>query len=144
MSQPTIRIAESEEAIRACYPGFSELRPHLAEDDFVERVQRQRREHGYTMAYIEEDGAVVAGAGYRVAEYLAWGRTFYLDDLITATSARGRGYGGALLDWLLERARELDCDQFHLDSGTHRYAAHRLYMGRKLNISSYHFSRDIE
>lgn len=139
----TIHVAGSELEILGCYLAFSELRPHLTREEFAAQVRRQRRAHGYTMVYAEEDGVVVAAAGYRVAEYLAWGKAFYVDDLITPESARRRGYGGALLDWLLGRAEELGCDQFHLDSGTHRHAAHRLYMSRRLRIGSYHFSREL-
>jgi GNAT superfamily N-acetyltransferase len=101
-------------------------------------------EHGYRLVYILDNEQVVAAAGYRVAEFLAWGKTFYIDDLITISSARQKGYGGALLDWLLAEAKKLGCEQFHLDSGTHRHDAHRLYMSRKLKISSHHFSKEVE
>ena len=102
------------------------------------------RNHGYTVVYLLHQEQVVAAAGYRVAEFLAWGITFYLDDLITISSARKNGYAGVLMDWLLKEAKNLGCKQFHLDSGTHRHDAHRLYMGRKLQISSHHFSKDVE
>ena len=88
-----------------------------------------------------DNGRIVAVAGYRIAEFLAWGKTFYLDDLIVPASERRHGYGGRILDWLLQEAVNLGCSQFHLDSGTQRHAAHRLYLGRKLQISSFHFSR---
>ena len=139
-----IQSAKSEPEIRACFPAFSELRPHLTEDAFVSQVARQMRNHGYTVVYILDQGQVMAAAGYRVAEFLAWGITFYLDDLITIRSARKNGYAGVLMDWLLKEAKNLGCKQFHLDSGTHRHDAHRLYMGRKLQISSHHFSKDVE
>lgn len=135
-----IRKASAETEITACFAVFHELRPHLTEAVFVAQVQRQRRDHGYAIAYLQDGGQVVAVAGYRIAEYLAWGRTFYVDDLVTASSARRKGYGGRLLDWLLQQARESGCDQFHLDSGVQRFDAHRLYMSRKLQISSHHFS----
>ncbi len=135
-----IRKASSETEITACFAVFHELRPHLTEAVFVVQVQRQRRDHGYAIAYLQDGGQVVAAAGYRIAEYLAWGRTFYVDDLVTVSSARRKGYGGRLLDWLLQQARESGCDQFHLDSGVQRFDAHRLYMSRKLQISSHHFS----
>jgi GNAT superfamily N-acetyltransferase len=99
--------------------------------------------HGYVLVYILDKNQVVAAAGYRVAEFLAWGRAFYVDDLITISSARDHGYGGKLLDWLLEKAQELSCNQFHLDSGVHMFEAHRLYMKRKMKISSHHFSREL-
>ena len=41
-------------------------------------------------------------AGFRVAECLAWGRFLYVDDLVTVGSARFRGCGQRLLDWLNE------------------------------------------
>lgn len=139
-----IQRAQSDADIRACFPAMSELRPHLTEEAFVSQVKRQMQNHGYSLVYILDNNQVMAAAGYRVAEFLAWGKTFYLDDLITASSARQKGYGGALLDWLLNEASILGCTQFHLDSGTHRHDAHRLYMSRKLKISSHHFSKDVE
>lgn len=139
-----IQRAQSDADISACFPAMSELRPHLTEEAFVSQVKRQMQNHGYSLVYILDENQVVAAAGYRVAEFLAWGKTFYLDDLITASAARKKGYGGALMDWLLSEATSLDCAQFHLDSGTHRHDAHRLYMSRKLKISSHHFSKDVE
>jgi hypothetical protein len=138
-----IRIAETELELRDCFSAFHELRPHLSEDGFVSQVQRQRQSAGYRVVYITEYGKVVAAAGYRTAEFLAWGRVFYVDDLITISSARQKGFGGKLMDWLMHKGAELDCDEFHLDSGVNRNDAHRLYMGHKMRISSYHFSKEL-
>ncbi len=102
------------------------------------------KNHGYVLVYATSYDQVVAVAGYRIAEFLAWGRIFYVDDLISRSAFRKRGYGGMLLDWLLEKARELSCDQFHLDSGVTRHDAHRLYLSRKLQISSHHFSKELQ
>ena len=139
-----ICIAVTESEIVACFPAFHELRPHLSQKNFVAQVQRQIRNHGYVLVYIAAHGDVVAAAGYRVAEFLAWGRIFYVDDLITLPASRKLGYGGKLLDWLMAKAQELSCKQFHLDSGVHRHDAHRLYLSRKLQLSSHHFSKEME
>lgn len=138
-----IRVASTEAEIKDCFPAFHELRPHLLEDDFVEQVQRQIKNHGYVLVYLRVDNQVVAGAGYRVAEFLAWGKTFYVDDLVTLNAARKQGHAGRLLDWLLEKAKTLSCDQLHLDSGVQRHDAHRLYLGRKLRIGAHHFSKEL-
>lgn len=138
-----VQIAITESEIAACFPAMHELRPHLTENDFVSRAQRQMKNHGYVLVYVASQNEIVAVAGYRVTEFLAWGRVFYVDDLVCRSAFRERGYGGKLLDWLLEKARELSCDQFHLDSGVTRHDAHRLYLGRKLQISSHHFSREL-
>ena len=139
-----ICVAHTEAEIEACFPAFHELRLHLSEQEFVAQVQRQMKNHGYVLVYIVSQGQVVAAAGYRLVEFLGWGRVFYVDDLITMDSFRKLGYGGKLLDWLMEQAKELSCDQFHLDSGVHRHDAHRLYLNRKLQISSHHFSKALD
>lgn len=138
-----IRVASTEAEIRACFPTLHELRSHLSEHEFVARVQRQMKNHGYVLVYVLSSNQIVAAAGYRIAEFLAWGRIFYVDDLISRSAFRKRGYGGMLLDWLLDKAMELSCDQFHLDSGVTRHDAHRLYLSRKLQISSHHFSKEL-
>jgi len=139
-----ICVAHTGAEIEACFPAFHELRLHLSEQEFVAQVQRQMKNHGYVLVYIISQGQVVAAAGYRLAEFLGWGRVFYVDDLITMSAFRKLGYGGKLLDWLMEKAKELSCNQFHLDSGVHRHDAHRLYLSRKLQISSHHFSKALD
>lgn len=138
-----IRIALTDTEIMSCFPVLNELRPHLSEQSFVAQIQRQMKNHGYVLVYIALYDQVVAAAGYRVVEFLAWGRIFYIDDLISLSAFRKRGYGGKLLDWLLKKATECSCDQFHLDSGVNRHDAHRLYFSRKLQISSHHFSKEL-
>lgn len=138
-----IQIATTEPEITACFPAMHELRPHLAEAEFVAQVQRQMQQHSYTLVYLTVGDQVVAAAGYRVTEFLYSGKMFYVDDLICRSAFRKHGYGGKLLDWLLEKAEELSCAQFHLDSGVYRHDAHRLYLGRKLHISSHHFSKEL-
>jgi GNAT superfamily N-acetyltransferase len=135
---------QTEAEIRACFPAMHELRPHLTEDAFVAQVKRQMENHGYALMAASEAGRVVAVAGYRVAEHLAWGRVLYVDDLVTPAASRKSGFGGALLDWLIARARQLGCAQFHLDSGVVRHDAHRLYLSRKLTITSHHFALKLD
>ena len=139
-----IRVASTEAEIKACFSTLHELRPHLSEHEFVARVQHQMKNHGYVLVYITSHDRIAAAAGYRVAEFLAWGRIFYVDDLVSRNTFRKHGHGGMLLDWLLEKAKELSCDQFHLDSCVTRHDAHRLYLSRKLQISSHHFSKELQ
>ena len=49
------------------------------------------------------------------------------------------------MDWLIEEAKRLHCDQLHLDSGVgpDRTDAHRLYFNKRMRISSFHFSRPV-
>jgi GNAT superfamily N-acetyltransferase len=136
-----IFIATSDQEIEACYPVMSELRPHIHADEFLSRVARQAKD-GYQLACIM-DGEVKAVAGFRISENLAWGKFLYVDDLVAKAEERSRGYGGALFDWLVALARTNRCDQFHLDSGVQRFAAHRFYLVKRMIISSHHFYIDL-
>ena len=134
-----IRLAQTDDALRRCHPVVRQLRPEVDEALFLARVEAQRR-RGYELAYLEEAGQVRAVAGFYVCECLAWRRYLYVNDLITHDGHRGRGHGGALLDWVIERARQHGCDEVHLDSGVQRFDAHRFYLGKGMNIASHHFS----
>ena len=79
-------------------------------------------------------------AGFRVSEKLSAGRFLYVDDLVTRAEDRSRAYGGHLLDWLGDRAREQNCTTLELDSGVQRHAAHRFYLRKGMDITSHHFA----
>jgi GNAT superfamily N-acetyltransferase len=138
-----VRIAESDSDILFCSPCMRELRPHLDEASFIARIRAQQSESGYTLAFIEQSGVVACVAGFRIASFLAWGRTLYLDDLSTSSGARRNGHAGRMLEWLFARARAESCDLVHLDSGMQRHEAHRLYLSKRFQISSLHFSRPV-
>lgn len=141
MSAPvfTIAHAESEEAVQRCHPVMVQLRPHLSLPDFIDQVQRQRQA-GYRLAYAEQAGSIVAVAGYRLQENLAWGRLLYIDDLVTDEARRSTGAGSTLFDYLVQVAREKGCQQLHLDSGVQRFGAHRFYLAKRMDITSHHFA----
>jgi len=129
------------------HAALRELRPAWADRDaWVARVDGVQRPEGYRLVAAFADAPdAVAAAGFRVVHHLAWGRTLYVDDLVTLPAARGRGHARVLLDWLGEEARRQGCDELHLDSGfgPRRADAHRLYLNTGLAVTSLHFSRSI-
>ena len=139
MSSARIAIASTPEEIRRCHPVMRELRTHIAEEEeFVDRVLRQQRE-GYQVAFLQSDDEICAVAGYRFLETLFSGKVLYVDDLITRERDRSHGFGGKLLDWLIDQACTHACDNLELDSGVQRFDAHRFYFSKRMSISSYHF-----
>lgn len=137
-----IHIATTDTEIAACYPVIRELRPHIAEEQFLSLVRGQERA-GYRLAYIQETTDVIAVAGFRVGENLAWGRFLYVDDLVTLPEHRSQGYGAKLLSWLKERTSAEGCEQMHLDSGIQRKEAHRFYEREGMTMASLHFVEKI-
>ena len=137
-----IRIATTDSEITACYPAMRELRPHLAEEQFLSRVRNQETT-GYRLAYVQHPDGVVAVAGFRVGENLAWGRFLYVDDLVTLAVHRSKGFGARLLAWLRDTAFNEGCAQLHLDSGAQRKDAHRFYEREGMLVAGFHFVENI-
>ena len=72
------------------------------------------------------------------------GRAVLVASSVSGMNTTKRGFGGELLDWLIKQAREYDCENLELDSGAERFDAHRFYLLKRMNISSYHFRIRIE
>ncbi len=134
-----IRVAETDDEIERCFPVMAELRPHLSRGRFVDQIRRQSRDN-YRLVFLEDDGEIRAVGGFRISENLAWGKYLYVDDLVTPERVRLKGYGRALLEWLVDHSREAGCDELHLDSGVQRFGAHRFYLREGMDITSHHFT----
>ena len=135
-------------ATHLAYKAMLELRPNLGPElTFVERVDKVQRPEGYRLVglFVQEDLYAVAVAGFRILNYLAWGHALYCDDLSTRNEHRKQGYAGQLMDWMIDEAKRLHLDEFHLDSGVgpDRTEAHRLYFNKRMRISAHHFSRPV-
>jgi len=139
---PAIACATTDNQIRRCFPVMAQLRPQLDEAEFVTRVRKQQRD-GYELAFLSDKKIVKAIAGYRFLESLSWGKFIYVDDLVTGEQFRSQGFGRQLFAWLVKRARDRGCDQFHLDSGVQRFSAHRFYLAGRMDIVAHHFALNL-
>jgi GNAT superfamily N-acetyltransferase len=138
-----IRRPESDEEIEPCFPLLRQLRPDLTAEALVEFV-RSHRDAGYRLVALIEADQVVGVAGYRVLESLGHGRLLFLDDMVTDASARSRGHGKALLDWIEQEAAALGCSTVELDSGVQREGAHRFYERHGYTLASHHYAKEVE
>jgi ribosomal protein S18 acetylase RimI-like enzyme len=138
-----IRQAKEKEDFLKCWEVVHELRPHLDQDRYL-TLMLYMIDEGYKLIYVEENGKAVSVCGYRVTTMLHRGRSIYIDDLATLKSSTRKGYARGLLDWVLEDAKEQELQSIHLDSGHHRYEAHRLYLNFGFKITSHHFAMEIQ
>ena len=144
----TLTIAQSDADIRRCLPAMLTLRTHLTPERALGQIRLQQANEGFVLAFVEEGDIskpAPAVVGYRILNFLHSGKTLYIDDLSTLPDARGKGYARALLDFVIEQARQTDCQCVSLDSGQNpaRYDAHRLYLNKGFNITSHHFNLSI-
>jgi GNAT superfamily N-acetyltransferase len=142
-----IRLAQTDDEIMACFPVMRQLRDHLVDTEFLQRIKLQQR-GGYRLCYLTDGESVAAAsepalvrsvAGFRLIENLGSGRVLYVDDLVTDLDARSKGFGEKILHWLMAKGKAAGCDTLELDSGVQRFGAHRFYLRSRMDISSHHF-----
>ena len=138
-----IKVAETDTEIQACYPVISELRPHLVVADFLLQVKKQAEKHNFQLVYLL-DGEIKAVAGIRIGEWLAGGKYLEIEDLAAKNGERSKGYGGRLFNWIVEYAEKQGCKQLKLVSNVTRFAAHRFYLNKKMNIEAHYFSLNLD
>ena len=134
-----VTVARSEQEISACYPVMAELRPHIRPEEFLPTVRRLTELNGFQLAYLN-DGGVKAVAGFRISEWLAGGRYLEIEDLVSKSGERSKGYGGELFDWLVGHAGESSCLQVRLVSRVSRRDAHRFYLRKGMTLEAHYFS----
>lgn len=139
MRDDKLFLAETDDAITECFPVFQVLRPHLQEVDFLFRIRRQQAQ-GFQILAVRSEDTIKSVAGFRIAEFLAWGKVLYIDDLSTLPDAKRHGFAGQLLDWLVDYARQQQCAAVHLDTGYMRHEAHRLYLRKGFLLNCHHLA----
>jgi GNAT superfamily N-acetyltransferase len=124
-------------------PVLQELRPHLTAESFA-AVYAEGYPQGlrYTAAYAGD--RCVGVAGWRIHACTVAIRKLYVDDLVTAATDRSAGVGRLLLAELEERARSAGCTLLDLDSGVHRFDAHRFYLRERMAITAHHFGKQLD
>ncbi len=138
-----MKIVETEQELRACYPVMKELRPHLeSEEAFVAQILRQQ-EQDYHILAVWDDGEVVALAGYRYQENTVYGRFLYVDDLVAAQRHRSRRWGALLLSKLTVFAEQAQCKRLVLDTGLTNGLAQRFYFREGLLPGALRFGKDL-
>jgi len=135
-----ITLAETEADLDAISHVLLQLRPQYDRDSLLAQIRQQQANTGYRVAFAVMDDRVVCVAGFIITEKMAWGRTLYVDDLVTDESSRSLGAGKAMINWLKQFARNNNCQQLHHDSNMHRTEAHRFYDREGFNRASLHFS----
>jgi GNAT superfamily N-acetyltransferase len=142
MRGPLIAQARTDHEVLACHSVMAQLRPHIGPGDFLDAVRRMEMQ-GYRLLALEENGHVRALVGYRIIEMLRTGRVLVIDDFVTDSSGRSRGYGRVLYDRVVEEARSAGCRAVELDSAVHRAEAHRFYFRQRMHVLAFHFAMEV-
>jgi GNAT superfamily N-acetyltransferase len=123
----TLRHAETDTEVAACFPVMRLLRPHLTSpEELCARVRRQAQA-GYRILAAWEGKEAVGLAGYRPQENLVRGPFCYVDDLVVRDDLRRSGLGARLLKAVGTEAKARGLPHLVLDTGLENFLGQRFY-----------------
>jgi len=137
-----IKIASSDIEISECFQLLSQLRPQYEHDEFIAKVKELNNQNGYQLVYLK-DNHIKSVAGMRISNWLHTGKYLEIDDLVTCSESRSKGYGSKIFDWLSTYATEQSCNQMRLVSGVARERAHSFYLNKGMNYEAKYFSLNL-
>jgi GNAT superfamily N-acetyltransferase len=137
--------AATKEQIAFCREALFAFRPNLEEATYINLVLDMIAHERFKLVYIpnEDNTKAAAFVGYRTLHMLRTGWIIYVDDLYTDPAYRGKGYAGALLDYVDADAVKNGIKGVHLDSGCTLHEAHRLYLNKRFLLGSIHFAKKL-
>jgi ribosomal protein S18 acetylase RimI-like enzyme len=139
-----LRHAHSQDELAACFPVISELHPGLKDAaEWVERAS-DMAPYGYRVLAAWDGDRVLAVAGYRLMEKLAYGDSLYVEDLVTAEGQRSKGLGAALLKELSAIGVDGYCQLLVLDTALANMSARRFYKREGLVDCTIGFVKSLE
>ncbi|UTF55665.1 GNAT family N-acetyltransferase [Natronosalvus rutilus] len=143
MDDVDIRELTTVSEFRDAYPVLSQLRDHLSVEGYLDRLETMREE-GYRLFALYEDSQIVAVVGGTRNHNFYSGPHLFVYDLVTDENRRSEGFGGELLKFVDEWAREESCDHVALESGLWRDRAHEFYEDHGYEKFCYSFRKELD
>lgn len=140
-----VETVKTDGDILKCRSAIQALRPFLTDDIYPEAVRKTLADNRQIIFIEDDNNEAAAVAVFETGYNLFRGKYVYIDDLSTLPSQRGKGYAGILLDWIFDYAKTGSFNEVHLDSGVNagRTDAHRLYLNKRFQVASLHFTAKI-
>lgn len=89
-----------------------EKAPHEVDNTVEQMKQDGFGEKPVFGCFVAEESGTVVGTAIYYYRYSTWkGKALYLEDLVVSARHRGKGYGKALLDAIVRKAKEDNCKQ---------------------------------
>lgn len=138
-----IKRLETLEEIYKTYPLVVHLTPLLSIEQF-KIIQREMCNDGYQcIGAYDTQGTMLGMCGYWIRYRFYCAKSLYIDNIVSAKGARGRGIGSVLMEWLVAEAKRHSCEHIALDSYLDNKDAHSFYLTQGLAISGLHFMRKL-
>lgn len=105
-----------------------ELRPQLTWSVFQDIYDQAAKSDSYKLVGLMSKGEIVAVMGYRILYDFLHGKHIYIDDLVTASAHRSKGFGAVLLAFAEQQAAEHQCFNLRLCTGNDNHSGQKFYL----------------
>ena len=116
----------SEDQWKEAFPILNQLRTDLSLGKYLDLLKVMTLE-GYHLIALYTENKIVALAGIHMNINFYNQRFVFINDLVTDSSNRSKGYGEKLLEYIHDWARGKGAQYISLESGIQRKEAHRFY-----------------
>jgi len=99
---------------------------------------------GYQCAGAYDGDRLVGICGIWVATRFYCGKYLEPDNVVVHPDYRSRGVGQALMAWVYDYARSLNCEVVELNSYVGSPRAHKFYFGEGFGILGFHFQKSLD
>jgi GNAT superfamily N-acetyltransferase len=100
--------------------------------------------HNYTQIAVFENETCLGLTGCWSATKLWTGKYLEVDNFVVNPEYRSRGIGKMLIDYIEQKALELDCSSIVLDAFTGNFGAHRFYYNQGYHPKGFHFVKVLD
>ncbi|MBE1556761.1 GNAT family N-acetyltransferase [Sporosarcina limicola] len=122
-----IKELTKQEELLDVFSVIKQLRPQLDPDTFIKIFNDANENESYRMFALYSSKFPVAVIGFRTMTTLHNGKLIWINDLVTDSAYRSKGYGEKLLLYVIDWARENGYTGVSLSSGVQRLRAHSFY-----------------
>ena len=142
MAAIKIREFKTQAEWNAAMKLLKQLNPDMPLREIAARVAHLRA--GSYRCVGAYDGKKLAGlCGFWVGWRIWCGKYIDIDNFVVDAKWRGKGVGGALVEWVEKEGRRLGCHLAVLDSYATSAEAHRFYFGKGYHIEGYHMIKPL-
>lgn len=140
-------IKKQQKLIESVYPIHKAFRANFAPfatvSGYLQHLCKIVAE-GATFVVVQDtndgkDSVVIGVVLYRMHHNTYQNKLFFLEDLVITETERSQGYGGQILAWCENEAKQAGCEFISLDSGVFRPKAHKFYFTKDYIVESFHF-----
>ena len=112
--QNEVYTVESDSDLKDCFHVLKELRSHLDFESFSSIYKICKDREQFELVALRRNEQVVAVMGFRFITDFVRGKHLYIDDLVTVSNERSKGYGATMLFYAEEIAKKSNCSGLRL------------------------------